>query len=70
MPHRVPRDERKPLTGAERLEAISGALREAVRREVQRLREQGLPVYVARNGHVVDASLTDESPTADDRTAS
>lgn len=37
-----------------RLEAISEGLKEGVRREVQRLRELGLPIYVDRDGKVVD----------------
>lgn len=37
-----------------RLEAISEGLKEGIRREVQRLRELGLPIYVVRNGKVVD----------------
>ena len=36
-----------------RLDMISEGLKEGIRREVQRLREQGLPVYVAHNGKVV-----------------
>jgi len=36
-----------------RLETISEGLKEGVRREVRRLREKGLPVYVADNGKVV-----------------
>ena len=37
----------------QRLDAIAEGLKEGVRREVQRLRECGLPVYVAKNGTVV-----------------
>ena len=44
----------------QRLEAIAEGLKEGVRREVQRLRERGLPVYVAKNGTVV--ALPPESP--------
>lgn len=36
-----------------RLDAIAEGLKEGVRREVQRLREQGLPVYVDKDGSVV-----------------
>ena len=39
---------------ANRLEQIEEGLREAIRREVARLRQQGLPVYVAENGRVVE----------------
>jgi hypothetical protein len=48
----------------DRLETIASGLKEAVRREVRRLREQGLPVYVAENGKVVarNAASTDDSP--------
>lgn len=38
----------------QRLEAISEGFKEAIRREVRRLRERGLPVYVAENGTVVE----------------
>ncbi len=38
----------------QRLEAICAGLKEGVRREVRRLRELGLPIYVAENGKVVD----------------
>ncbi len=44
----------------QRLEAISAGLKEGVRREVQRLRELGLPIYVIRDGKVVD--LQGEQP--------
>ena len=37
----------------QRLETIGAGLKEAVRREVARLRARGLPVYVAKNGSVV-----------------
>ncbi len=40
----------------ERLEAISAGLKEAIRREVCRLRELGLPIYVERDGKVVTAN--------------
>jgi hypothetical protein len=36
-----------------RLDQISNGLKEGVRREVQRLRRLGLPVYVGSNGKVV-----------------
>lgn len=45
----------------QRLAAIAEGLKEGVRREVQRLRERGLPVYVAKNGTVV--ALPTETPT-------
>lgn len=45
----------------QRLDAIAEGLKEGVRREVQRLRERGLPVYVAQNGTVV--ALPPETPT-------
>lgn len=37
-----------------RLDQIAEGLREAIRREVARLRRLGLPVYVAENGRVVE----------------
>ena len=36
-----------------RLDAICKGLKEGVRREVKRLHEQGLPIYVADHGKVV-----------------
>ena len=36
-----------------RLLAIGEGLKEGVRREVRRLREHGLPIYVADNGTVI-----------------
>ena len=39
---------------AKRLDQIEDGLREAIRREVARLRRLGLPVYVADNGRVVE----------------
>ena len=38
----------------ERLEAISTGLKEGVRREVERLTDLGLPIFVAHDGHIVD----------------
>ena len=49
----------------QRLEAISEGLKEGVRREVRRLRELGLPIYVARDGKVVD--LQPELPPKNQR---
>ena len=37
-----------------RLDAICEGLKEGVRREVARLRREGLPVYVVEDGNVVD----------------
>jgi len=37
-----------------RLDDIADGLREAIRREVARLRRLGLPVYVAENGRVIE----------------
>lgn len=45
----------------DRLRAICEGLREGVRREVQRLTELGLPIYVADNGSVIDRR-TEPSP--------
>ena len=38
----------------ERLRAIGEGLKEGVRREIMRLTELGLPIYVADNGRVID----------------
>lgn len=48
----TPRDV-DPAHLDERLDAICDGLREGIRREVQRLRRLGLPVFVAHNGKVV-----------------
>ena len=37
----------------QRLDTICDGFKKAIRREVRRLHEQGLPVYVAENGKVV-----------------
>lgn len=37
-----------------RLDTISWCAKEAVRREVEKLRARNLPIYVAENGKVVD----------------
>ncbi len=49
----------------ERVRTIVDGLTEGVRREVQRLREMNLPVYVVRDGRVVDIA---REPTSDDDT--
>ena len=50
----------------ERLEAMGTAMKEGIRREVQRLRAAGLPIYVDQDGQVVDlnAQSPDEPPPA------
>ena len=45
-----------------RLLAIGEGLKEGVRREVRRLRELGLPVYVADNGTVIALPPTPRPP--------
>ncbi len=47
-----------------RLEDISEGLKEGVRREVERLRAEGSPVYVARDGKVI--ALPPDSPLQSD----
>ena len=47
-----------------RLDEICDGVKEGVRREVKRLREKGLPVYVARGDEVV--ALPPDSPTQSD----
>jgi hypothetical protein len=44
-----------------RLDQISSGLKEGVRREVQRLRRLGLPIYVGSNGKV--AAMPANPPT-------
>ena len=43
-----------------RLETICAALKEAVRREVGRLRSSGRPIYVQRDGKIVDLQLEEK----------
>ncbi len=38
----------------DRLRTIGKGLKEGIRREVNRLRELGLPIDAAENGHLVD----------------
>ena len=47
------RNDIAPRFLEERLDAICEGMKEGVRREVQRLREAGLPVYVERDGKVL-----------------
>ena len=44
-----------------RLDDLCEGLKEGVRREVKRLREEGLPVYVEENGKVVDRRCVKQS---------
>lgn len=37
-----------------RLEQIAEGLKEGIRREVERLRKLGLPIYVEQNGKIID----------------
>ena len=37
-----------------RLEQIAEGLQEGIRREVERLRKLGLPIYVERHGKIID----------------
>lgn len=48
-----PTNQPDPKFLQQRLDAISAGFKKAIRREVQRLRTQGLPVYVAKNGTVI-----------------
>ena len=49
-----------------RLDQISDGLKEGVRREVQRLRRLGLPIYVGSNGKVI-ALQPDRRPESPQR---
>ena len=44
-----------------RLDQIIEGLREGIRREVERLRREGLPIYVQENGKIVDLNAPDAS---------
>jgi hypothetical protein len=48
----------------QRLRTIEEGLKEAIRREVARLRANGLPIYVSKNGRVVDIN---KKPDPDSR---
>ncbi len=48
-----------PALLKQRLDDICDGLREAIDREVARLRREGLPIYVSENGRVVDLQATD-----------
>ncbi len=52
----------EPTTPDERRRAIREGFKRAIRREVARLHEEGLPVYVAKNGTVVVAPSRTTSP--------
>lgn len=41
-----------------RLDDICAGLTEAIDREVERRRREGLPIYVAENGKVIDLQAT------------
>ncbi len=47
-----------------RVQTIIAAAKEAIRREVETLRREGLPVYVASNGRVIDVSKQPEADAA------
>jgi hypothetical protein len=38
-----------------RMDAIARGVKEAIRREVRRLHEQGLPVYIEKDGVIITA---------------
>ncbi len=42
-----------------RLDDICDGLREAIDREVETLRREGLPIYVSDNGQVIDLQQTE-----------
>ena len=52
----------EPTASEERHRAICEGFKKAIRREVARLHEQGLPVYVAKNGTVVVAPAPKAAP--------
>ena len=64
----MPRSDVDPTYLQKRLDVICEGLKEAVRREVQRLRDLGLPVFVADNGRVVSRPYPSSHPrSAPDR---
>ena len=46
-----------------RLDQIAEGLREGIRREVERLRKAGLPIYVAEDGKIVDLNAPHHDQT-------
>ncbi len=48
------RDEAENQKLDEQLDEICTGLREAVDREIESLKREGAPIYVADNGHVID----------------
>jgi hypothetical protein len=59
---RPPMIQPEPTTSEKRRRAIREGFKKAIRREVARLHELGLPVYVAKNGTVVVAPAPKSSP--------
>jgi len=59
---RLPMNQPEPTASEERRRAVREGFKKAIRREVARLHEQGLPVYVAKNGTVVVAPAPKSSP--------
>lgn len=47
---------------ARQLDDICEGLREAIEREVESLRREGLPVYISENGNVVDLNPPTSNP--------
>jgi biotin operon repressor len=43
----------------QRLDDICEGLREAIDREVETLRREGLPIYVSDNGRIIDLQQTE-----------
>lgn len=50
-----------------RLRDMADGLTEAIDREVERRRREGLPIHVSENGCVVDLLQTDRSPATNPR---
>jgi len=46
-----------------RLDDICEGFREGIDREVERRRREGLPIYVAENGKIIDLQVADSSET-------
>lgn len=60
MAHQQPAKDNNDALLEKRLDDICAGFREAIDREVEALRREGLPIYVSDNGKVVDLQQKEE----------
>ena len=60
MAHQQPAQDNNDALLEKRLDDICAGFREAIDREVEALRREGLPIYVSDNGKVVDLQQKEE----------